>query len=139
LFSGMLGKDGFSIKENEDLVLYGNLNKRLCWVHVEDLADAYVRVAKAGHVVDGEFFGIAGPWIPTYQEWKVAAAKATGWKGKLVHIPEIPKENSLATILEATVIFNSQKAYNLLRWREKHLGIVAEIDTYFQAYKNCLK
>jgi len=136
---GMWGKDGFSIKENEDLVLYGNLNKRLCWVHVEDLADVYVRVAKAGHVVVGEFFGIAGPWTPTYQEWKVAAAKATGWKGKLVHIPEIPKDNFFANIFEATVIFNSQKAYNLLGWRERHLGIIAEIDTYFQAYKNCLK
>jgi len=136
---GMFAKDGFSVKENEDLNLYGNLNKRLCWVHVEDLADVYVRVAKAGHAVDGEFFGIAGPWTPTYQEWKIAAAKASGWKGKLVHLPEYPKEIAYASIFEATVIFNSQKAYNLLGWRENHLGFIAEIDTYFQAYKNCLE
>jgi len=135
---GIHAKQGFGIKENEDLVLYGRLDKRLNWVHVEDLADAYVRIAKVGHVVDGEIFDIAGPWIPTYQEWKVALAKATGWKGKIVHIPEIPKDNFMANLFEVNIVVSAQKAANLLRWKENHLGLIAEIDTYYQSYKNSL-
>jgi len=135
---GIHAKQGFGIKENEDLVLYGRLDKRLNWVHVEDLADAYVRIAKVGHVVDGEIFDIAGPWIPTYQEWKVALAKATGWKGKIVHIIEIPKDNFMANLFEVNIVVSAQKAANLLGWKENHLGLIAEIDTYYQSYKNSL-
>jgi len=138
LTGGRHAATAFSIKENEDLILYGRLDKRLNWVHVEDLADAYVRIAKVGHVVDGEIFDIAGPWIPTYQEWKVAAAKATGWKGKVVHITEIPKDNFMANIFEVNIVVSAQKAFNLLGWKENHLGFVAEIDTYYQSYKNSL-
>jgi len=135
---GIFAKTGFSIQENEDLVLLGSLNKRLNWVHVSDLADCYVRVAKAGPIVDGEIFDVAGPWIATHQEWRVAAAKAAGWKGKMVHVPEIPKDNIIAQMFEVDLIVNSQKAYNILGWKENHLGFVAEIDTYYQSYKNSL-
>jgi len=131
-------KQGFGIKENEDLLLYGRLDKKLNWVHVEDLADAYVRIAKVGHVVDGEIFNIAGPWIATYQEWKVAFAKAAGWKGKIVHIADIPKDNFMANLFEVNIVVNAQKAFNLLGWKENHLGLIAEIDTYYQSYKNSL-
>jgi len=135
---GVHAKQAFGIKENEDLVLYGRLDKRLNWVHVEDLADAYVRIAKVGHVVDGEIFDIAGPWTPTYQEWKVASAKAAGWKGKIVHITEIPKDNFMAILFEVNIVVSAQKAFNLLGWKENHLGLIAEIDTYYQSYKNSL-
>jgi len=132
---GFFADGSFAIKENEDLVMIGSKEKRWSWVHVEDLADAYVRIAKVGHVVDGEFFDITGPWTPTYEEILVAFAKATGWKGKIVHVPEVPKDNFFAQILESDSMINSQKAFNLLGWRETHLGPVAEADTYYTAWK----
>jgi len=125
----------FTLKENEDLVIFGRKEKRWSWVHVDDLADAYVRVAKAGHVVDGEIFDIAGPWSPTYEELRVTGAKAAGWKGKVVHNPELPKDNFTLMIFEYNAVTNSQKAFNILGWRETHLGIIAEMSTYFDSWK----
>jgi len=132
---GFFTEKAFAPKENEDLVLIGRKDKRWSWVHVEDLADSYVRIAKVGHTVDGEIFDIAGPWSPTFEEICVAFAKAAGWKGKVVHVPEVPNNNIFLQIAEADSIINSQKAFNLLGWRETHLGPVAEADTYYASYK----
>jgi len=132
---GFFGPQLFGIKENDELVIIGRKEKRWSWVHVEDVADAFVRVAKVGHAVDGEVFDIAGPWAPTYEEFRVAAAKAAGWKGKVKHIPEVPADNFFLTIFEYNVVVNCQKAYNILGWRETHLGIVAEIGTYYASWK----
>jgi len=125
----------FGVKEDEDLVLFGRPDKRWSWVHVEDLADAYIRVAKAGYVVDGELFDIAGPWAPTYEEFRVAAATAAGWNGKIKHIHEVP-DNLFMQISEANVVVSSQKAFNLLGWKENHLGFIAEADIYYNSYKD---
>jgi len=65
----------------------------------------------------------------------VAFSKATGWKGKISHVPEVPKENFFLQICEVDAMINSQKAFNLLGWREIHLGPVAEAETYFSAWK----
>jgi nucleoside-diphosphate-sugar epimerase len=133
--SGVLGDLIFNIKENDDLTLIGRREKRWSYVHIEDLADIYVRVAKAGHIVDGESFNAVGPWAPTFEEIKVAAAKAAGWKGKINHVPEVPKDNFFAVICEYNAVASGAKAFNLLGWHETHLGPVAEIGTYYQSYK----
>jgi len=132
---GFFANMNFSINETADLNLFGRRDKRWSWVHIEDLADAYVRVAKVGHVVDGEIFDVVGPWNPTLEEITTAFAKVTGWKGKIVHIPEIPKDNFFLQIAEADSIVSSQKAFNLLGWRESHLGPIAEVDTYYASWK----
>jgi len=133
---GFFANQAFSLKENDDLVIIGSKEKRWGWVHVDDLADAYVRVVKSGHVVDGEIFDVCDPWFPTYEEVLIAAAKATGWKGKVAHSPEVPKDNGWLQICEYTCIVNPKKAYNLLGWHENHLGIISEIDTYYTSWKN---
>jgi len=126
----------FSIKENDDLVIIGRKDRRWTWVHVEDLADAYVRIINGGHVADGEIIDLCGPWSPTYEEILLAAAKAAGWKGKVVYNPDVPKDNHFLQVAEDNCIVNSAKAFNLFRWKDNHLGIVAEIDTYYASWKN---
>jgi len=125
----------FNIGENDDLVLYGRLDKRVNWVHIEDLADAYVRIAKAGRRVDGEIFDITEKLAPTYQESALAAAKAAGWKGKVVHITVVPEDNVWLVISECNCVTTPQKAYDLLGWRDNHLGFIEEIDIYYQCWK----
>jgi len=125
----------FNIKENDELVLYGRLDKRWSWVHVEDLADAFVRIAQAGNLVNGELFAVTGPWAPTYEELRVTCAKVTGWKGKIKHIPIVPKDNIFLNISEGNVVVSSRKIQDLLGWRENHLGIVADVETYFASWK----
>jgi len=59
----------------------GLKGQRWNWVHVQDLADAYVRAAKRSHVVAGEAFNIVSESSPTYEEALRAAAGVAGFKG----------------------------------------------------------
>jgi len=132
--AGYMGDVAFGIKEKDELHLIGRKEKRYSWVHIEDLADAYVRVARAGHAVNGEVFNIAGPWAPTYEEFRIAGAKAAGWKGSIKHTTEVP-DDLWMKICEYNTVVSSQKAFNILGWRETHLGFVAEIDIYYASWK----
>jgi len=123
---GFFGPELFEVKE--ELIIYGSEEKRWSWVHHEDLAEAYVLVCNSGSNVDGEVFDISGTTSPTYGEVKRACAKLVGWKGTVKHEQNNP-------MFEVSVITNCQKAYNLLGWREKHLGFLEELDKYYRSYK----
>jgi len=129
---GFYGNDLFEVPQDGELVLTGSESKKWSWVHVEDLADAYVKVVNAGSIVDGEVFDIVGPSAPTYGEIKVAAAKVAGWKGSNVKIVE---PEGFWIICEVSIVTNSHKAFNLLGWREKHLGIINEMELFYRSYK----
>jgi len=59
-------------------------DKRWNWVHVQDLADAYVRAAKNSHSVAGEIFNIVSESSPTVGQLTLATARVAGFKGKLL-------------------------------------------------------
>jgi len=65
--------------------LDGLKDQRLNWVHVTDLADAYVRAAKRSHIVAGEDFNIVSESSPTYEEALRAAVAVAGFKGMSSH------------------------------------------------------
>jgi len=123
----------FDIKPEEDLVLYGNKEKRWSWVHLDDLGDAYVKLAQNKNSLGGEIFNIADLDNPTYQEIRTAIAKVVGWKGNVVSSP-IPEKSGMIN-WEATVKINPQKAFQLLNWKPKHCGFLREIDIYYNSWK----
>ena len=56
-------------------------DKRWNWIHVADLADAYVRAAKITHAIKGEAFNIVSDSSPTYEQLAIATARISGYKG----------------------------------------------------------
>jgi nucleoside-diphosphate-sugar epimerase len=62
----------FAVKPGQDLAIVGSRTKRWSWVHINDLAEAYVAVAKVGRTVDGQVFNIASYQAPTYEELMTA-------------------------------------------------------------------
>jgi len=129
------GPDLFEHKEDGELVLHGSEEKRWSWVHLDDVADAYVRVVNSGKDVDGEVFDVTGPYSPTYGEVKIAAAKVAGWKGTIKKV----EPQGFWAICEVSIVTNSQKTFNLLGWREKHLGILNEMELFYRSYKSSRK
>jgi len=122
----------FDIKNGDELVLIGRKEKRWSWVHVDDLGEAYVNVAKAGTIVDGQLFNVAEPHGPTYEELKFNGARVAGWKdGKVKHIPIVEELKHV----EPTVLINPQKAWDLLHWKPSHLGILNEMELYYHSWK----
>jgi UDP-glucose 4-epimerase len=123
----------FGIKPNEPLVLHGAKNKRWSWVHVDDLGDSYVLIAKRGSVVDSQIFNIAAPENPTYEELRIAMAAVAGWKPENKIVEQTPPDGIKGW--EATVIINPRKAVDLLGWAPDHVGFLAEVETYYQSWK----
>eukprot|EP01113_Clastostelium_recurvatum_P041330 TRINITY_DN6549_c0_g1_i2.p1 TRINITY_DN6549_c0_g1~~TRINITY_DN6549_c0_g1_i2.p1 ORF type:complete len:315 (-),score=61.19 TRINITY_DN6549_c0_g1_i2:108-1025(-) len=125
--------------KQKELVVEGLPTKRWSWVHVDDLGAAYVGVAQAGAAANHQLFNIAAQDNPTYEELKVAGAKAAGWQGgEVKHVP-LGKDQERRQNWESNVIINPQKAYDLLGWRPHHVGVVAEIDLYYAAWKAARK
>jgi len=56
-------------------------SQRWNWIHIEDLADAYVMAAKQSHAVKGEAFNLVADPSPTYEEVCLAASRVAGFKG----------------------------------------------------------
>lgn len=62
----------FAAQAGQDLNILGSRTKRWSWVHINDLGEAYVAVAKAGRTADGQVFNIASYHAPTFEELMVA-------------------------------------------------------------------
>jgi len=131
---GPIGNIFFGIKPNEDLVLTGSRDKRWSWVHVDDLGLAYVLIAKKGSSVAGNIYNLADRDNPRYEDVRVSIAKAIGWNGK-IRDEEIPKDSVDLFVIEPTVIINPQKAMDELGWKPNHVGFLAEVETYYQSWK----
>jgi len=67
---------------------------------------------------------------PTYEEVRIATARAAGWKGKSLQY-EPPK------ILgwEPTVKVNFEKAKKILGWTPKHKQFLEEVDLQYKSYR----
>jgi len=123
----------FNIKPDQDLILVGSKDKKWSWVHVDDLGDAYVRIAKAGSIIDNQLFNIAALDNPTYEELRLACAHVSGWHGNVKHV-EVPADDVLLQVWEADVTVNPRKAAELLGWHSTHVGVLQEIELFYHSW-----
>jgi len=71
----------FGMGERGEAVFRGDRDKGWSWVHIHDLADAYVRIVEAGPVVDGEIFCLADEQRPRCLEVMTAVCVRPGFRG----------------------------------------------------------
>jgi len=134
---GVIAPLFFNVQPDADLIIEGRPDKRWSWVHVDDLGEAYVAVASAGSVVNNQVFNLSAQDNPTYEELKVTCARAAGWKGTSANIKRVPLPDSefRRKNWETNVIINPRKAFDLLGWKPKHVGILAEVEVYYASWK----
>ncbi|CAF2753867.1 unnamed protein product [Rotaria sp. Silwood2] len=129
------GQGGFvaDLFYSEPLVIQGRRDMRWSWVHLDDLAEGYVAVARAPpSVVNGQLYNLAAPNDnPTYEELRTAMAKAQGRKEKIEYKEA---DANVPSRWDTDSIINPAKAMNELGWRPRHIGFVEEIDTYYKAW-----
>jgi len=136
IFGGNGGKHNFfGVKPDEELVILGNKDRTYSWVHIEDVAEVYVLAARAGPLADHQIFDVVSPITATFEEVKIAEAKAAGWKGKVKYVSEVPKEDWWGNASNVTAVCAGEKAQYLLGWKPKHLHFLENIDLYYQSYK----
>jgi len=132
---GVIATMFFGVDPEADLVLQGRKDKRWSWVHVDDLGRGFVSAAEKGSTLAGQLFNISAQDNPTYEELRMAMAKAAGWKGGSVKWVEIPSDQTRVLNWETSVIINPAKARALLDWVPYHVGFLAELDVYYQSWK----
>jgi nucleoside-diphosphate-sugar epimerase len=119
-----------------ELRIPGEGANRWAMVHVDDLADAYVRAAEAD--VTGEVFNLTDETTATLGELARAAGDAVGHREAVVTTSLAEASVRLGPLAEALALdqrVSSERARRALGWRPRHGGFVVEAVTYFAAWR----
>jgi nucleoside-diphosphate-sugar epimerase len=122
--------------ERKALSIVGDGRNRWATVHIDDLADGYLRAGESG--LSKEVFNLVDPSRATVEEMASAAARAAGFSGGIgrISVAEASKTlGSFAACLALDQHVDAEKAERLLGWRPKHLGFVPGAERYFLSWK----
>ena len=138
VYGGRGGLTGmwFNGAVNGSLSVVGDGSNRWTMIHVDDLADAYVRVAESG--LSGEIFNISDRSRYTVKEMAEAVARAVSYKGEITYQPVDQAAKKVGPVAEALALdqhVDARKAVRLLGWQPKFGGFVDDVETFFQAWK----
>src|SRR6266480_1395713 len=117
-------------------LVVGDGRNRAPMVHIDDLADAYVRVAESG--LAGEIFNVNDHSRFTVLEMATAAARAAGYKGEVRPTPLPEARKTLGDFADALALsqhIDARKAARLLGWQPRHDGFLDDADVYYRAWK----
>src|SRR5207249_4802850 len=117
-------------------LVVGDGRNRVPMVHIDDLADAYVRIAESG--LAGEIFNVNDRSRFTLLEMATAAARAAGYQGDVRPTPLPEARKTLGDFADALALsqhIDAGKAVRLLGWQPTHVGFLDEADVCYWAWK----
>jgi nucleoside-diphosphate-sugar epimerase len=104
-------------------------------VHVDDLADAYVRAAESG--LQREIFNVADRSRETVTAMVTAAAQAAEFQGALRYLTVAEAAKTMGNFAECLTLdqhLDTGKAGRLLNWQPRHNGFSDQARIYFEAW-----
>jgi len=114
-----------------DIVIKGKPDKMWSWIHVQDLAKAFVAVASASPAtVGGQIFNVGDETRLTFTQLRVLMARAAGSEGKVVH-----EAGSGDSPFEVTSLMDSSKLKRVLGWHPRHASFADGMGLYFLSWK----
>jgi nucleoside-diphosphate-sugar epimerase len=134
VLSGM-SAEWFEVGKSDNVTYYGDTEKGWSWVHIDDLADAYVKVIEAGAKVTDEIFCIADEQRLKCLDVFTACVRASGYKGDIKKAP-MPADNWFGNASDQNEFVTSHKANAILHWYPKHIGLLDEIDLYYKSWES---
>jgi nucleoside-diphosphate-sugar epimerase len=120
----------------KDLSVVGDGRNRWAMVHVDDLAEAYLRIAQSG--LSGEVFNVTDRSRHTVGEMAAAAAKAAGYRQPIRYVPLEEALKKMGPFAEALALDQHVSSWKLARrlgWQPQHGGFVDGVRTFFEAWK----
>eukprot|EP01112_Ceratiomyxa_fruticulosa_P007398 TRINITY_DN1917_c0_g1_i1.p2 TRINITY_DN1917_c0_g1~~TRINITY_DN1917_c0_g1_i1.p2 ORF type:complete len:297 (+),score=82.44 TRINITY_DN1917_c0_g1_i1:1506-2396(+) len=121
----------FQQAEQGKVAVYGTGKNVLSNVHIDDIADAYVRVIEANtDVVSGQAFNFAEEKKLTLEEVAQAYADAAGFKGKVETGAPFP-----FALFDTNMYFDTSKARRVLGWNPSRKDLTQEAPLLFKAWK----
>jgi len=122
----------FSGNKDGDIEISGSPDKRWAWIHVYDLAAAYVAVVDHKNTI-GELFNIGDESRPTYAQAKEAFGRAGGATGKVVLKPA--GTDFWSMLLECSCVVSSEKLKKFTGWKPKLGPVLDQLEIYNASIK----
>ena len=138
----MYGLDGhssisgqwFAMGEKGEAIYRGDRDKGWSWVHVGDLARAYVMVAESAANLDRQVFCVADEQRYRCLEVMQACIAAAGYEGE-IKFAASDDEDVTSTWFDQNEFITSGKIRRWLGWFPRHTGLIDEIETYYSSWK----
>jgi nucleoside-diphosphate-sugar epimerase len=114
----------------------GDGRNRWPMVHVDDLAELYVRLVERAPA--GSIFNAVDPSRLTVKDIATAASRAAGKGGEISLVPVDQARAKMGVFADAICLeqrLSSEKAQNDLDWRPRHVDFTAEADALFAVWK----
>jgi nucleoside-diphosphate-sugar epimerase len=126
----------FAGGRDKPATIVGDGKNRWAMIHVDDLADVYVRAVESG--LSGEVFNVADRSRSTVGEMAAAAGRAAGSPGPPVFLPVAEAAKAMGPFAECLAVdqhVDSRKALRLLGWQPRHGGFLEEAGLFYEAWK----
>lgn len=118
------------------LRVFGDGANHWATVHVEDVADAYVRAAE--RAVRGEVFLLADGSRTRVRDMVDAAVQAAGGRAQVTYVPPSLAPEGMRQLAECLALdqaADASKARRLLGWEPKHTGFADGAGAYLAAWR----
>ena len=132
---GLTGMWFDAISRNADLKISGDGSNHWTLVHVDDLADAYVRIAGSG--LTGEVFDISDHSRESVREMVEAVAETAGYKKDILYLSQddaVKEFGGMAESLALDQHVDGSKIMHLLGWRPKFNSFIDHAETLYKAW-----
>ncbi|KAJ7133335.1 hypothetical protein C8R44DRAFT_829260 [Mycena epipterygia] len=126
---------------NLEILFQSAFNGRVTWpgtpgghysvIHVDDLADMYVRVAEKAPAIGGKIFDAANPSTEALDELLQKLVEVSGAKGSYEYTKPT---NIFEEALASSALVRPYLANALLGWSVKKPGLVDGLDIYYAAW-----
>jgi nucleoside-diphosphate-sugar epimerase len=133
---GLTGMWFEAASKNIDVTVVGDGHNRWATVHVDDLADAYVRLAESG--LRGEVFNVTDRSRDRVGDMAAAALRAAGGRGSVRTVSPAEAETTMGPLAHGLAVdqhIGSWKIARHLGWNPSHGGFVDGVKAYFEAWQ----
>lgn len=124
----------FAMAGQEPFVFRGDREKGWSWVHIADLARAYVLVTEAGRAIDGEIFCLADEQRPKVIDVMQACLNVAQHKSGMTFGDRAEADLS-STWFDQNEFITSAKARRILGWVPQHTGVIDTIGAFYASWQ----
>jgi nucleoside-diphosphate-sugar epimerase len=118
-------------------VFYGDQAKSWSWVHVDDLAEAYVLVVARATELDGEVFCIADEQRLTALDTLRACHRRARYDGQIEFRPAVDGP-WFDQVSDQDEVMTAAKARRQLGWVPRHTGVLDDLDIYYRTWRHSM-
>jgi nucleoside-diphosphate-sugar epimerase len=125
-----------AVARDKVLQAIGDGSNRWATVHVDDLADAYVRAGESG--LAGEVFNLTDGSHTSVSEMAGALARVAGYTGDITFVPALEAARTMGDLAECLALdqnVDAGKAARMLGWQPARRSFINDIEIYYRAWE----